>query len=93
MFMIFGLVDGGFLMKINGAPADSSLEASPPTPTIASAAPWRRAALFLAGAAQLITIPARVSPDRLRACPSGRLPLAPPGPGAGNLCAEEGVSR
>jgi hypothetical protein len=66
MFMIFGLVDGGFLMTINGAPADSPPEASLATPATASAAPWRQVAQFLAGAAQLITIPARVSPDRLR---------------------------
>ncbi len=67
MFMIFGLVDGGFLMTINGVPADSSLEASLATPTIASPVPWRRrVALFPAGAAQLITLPARVSPERLR---------------------------
>jgi hypothetical protein len=65
MFMIFGLVDGGFLMTIHGAPADSSPEASLAAPANASAAPWRQVALFLAGAAQLITIPARVSPDRL----------------------------
>ena len=32
MFMIFGLVDGGFLMTINCAPAESSLEASQPHP-------------------------------------------------------------
>ncbi len=54
------------LMTVNGAPADSSPKASLATPTIASAVPWRWAALFLAGAAQLTTIPARVSPDRLR---------------------------
>ena len=66
MFVIFGLVDGGFLMAANGVPADSSPEASLAAPTIASAAPWRRAALFPAGAAQLFTIPARVSPERLR---------------------------
>jgi hypothetical protein len=65
MFVIFGFVDGGFLMIIYGAPAGSSPEASLATPTNASAAPWRQVALFLAGAAQLITIPARVSPDRL----------------------------
>jgi hypothetical protein len=65
MFMIFGLVDGGFLMTINGAPADSSPEASLAAPANASAAPWRQVALSLAGAAQLITIPARASPDRL----------------------------
>jgi hypothetical protein len=67
MFVIFGLVDGVFLMTINGGPADSSPEASLATPTIASAVPWRRAALCLAGAAQLTTVPARVSPGRLRA--------------------------
>ncbi len=66
MFMIFGLVDGGFLMTTNGVAADSSPEASLATPTIAPAAPWLRAALFPAGAAQLITIPARLSPERLR---------------------------
>jgi len=66
MFVIFGLVDGGFLMTTNGVPADSSPEASLAAPTIASAAPWRRAALSPAGAAQLITIPTRVSPERLR---------------------------
>ena len=65
MFMIFGLVDGGFLMTVTGAPADSSPEASLAAPANASAAPWRQVALSLAGAAQLITIPARVSPDRL----------------------------
>ena len=65
MFMIFGLVDGGFPMTINGAPADSPREASLATPANAPAAPWRLA-LFLAGAAQLITIPARLSPGRLR---------------------------
>ena len=65
MFMIFGLVDGGFLMTSHDAPADSSPEASPITPVNASAAPWRQAALFLAGAAELISIPACVSPDRL----------------------------
>ena len=65
MFMIFGLVDGGILMTTNGAPAGSSPEASLATPANASAALWRQVALFLAGAAQLITIPARVSPDRL----------------------------
>jgi len=64
MFMIFGLV-GGFLMTVSGAPADSSPEASLATSTKARAAARRRAALFLAGAAQMITIPARASPDRL----------------------------
>ena len=64
MFMIFGLVDGGFVMTISGAPADSSPEASLATSTNAFVAPWRQAALFLAGAVQMITIPARASPDR-----------------------------
>ena len=48
-------------MTIDSAPADSSPEtsrsAAPPS------WPWRRAALFLAGAAQLITISALVSAD------------------------------
>ena len=65
MFMICGLVDGGFLMTINGAPADSSPEASLAIPANVSAARWRQVGLFLARAAQLTTIPARVSPDRL----------------------------
>jgi len=65
MFMICGLVDGGFLMTIHCAPAGSSPEASLATLTNAFAAPWRQVALFLAGAAQLIIIPARVRPDQL----------------------------
>jgi len=60
MFMIFGLVDGGFLMAINGAPADISPEAS-----LATRTHLRPVALFLAGAAQPIAIPVRVSPGRL----------------------------
>jgi len=39
MFMIFGLVDGGFLMTINGAPAGSPPEASLAILTNASASP------------------------------------------------------
>jgi universal stress protein family protein len=39
MFMIFGLVDGGFLMTTSGVPADSSPEASLAAPTIASPVP------------------------------------------------------
>jgi hypothetical protein len=48
-------------MTIDSAPADSSPEASrsPAPPSW----PWRRAALFLAGAAQLITISALLSAD------------------------------
>ena len=38
MFMIFGLVDGGFLMTVYDAPADSSPEASLATPANGSAA-------------------------------------------------------
>jgi hypothetical protein len=63
MFVIFGLV-GGFLMTISGAPADSSPEASLATSANARAAAWRQAALLRAGAAQMITIPARASPGR-----------------------------
>jgi hypothetical protein len=64
MFMICGLVDGGFLMTINCAPAKSSPATSPAAPANASAALWRQMALSLADAAQLIIIPARVSPGR-----------------------------
>ena len=38
MFMICGLVDGGFLMTINCAPAESSAEATLAAPANASAA-------------------------------------------------------
>jgi hypothetical protein len=51
-------------MTINGTPADGSPEVSTVAPTVVIPAPpswrWRRAALFLAGAAQLITISALV---------------------------------
>ena len=54
-------------MSIDGAPLDGSLEVSSAAPTVVFAAPaswpWRRAALFLAGAAQLITISALVGAD------------------------------
>src|SRR5262245_41059478 len=64
MFVIFGLVDMGFSMTIDSAPPEGPPEAGPGAPTVASAAPpswpWRGAALFLAGAAQLITISALV---------------------------------
>ncbi len=66
MFVIFGLVDAGFLMTMDGAPAGRSPGASLAAPTIAFAAlnrPWRRAALFLAGTSQLITIQAPASAD------------------------------
>jgi hypothetical protein len=46
-------------MSIDSAPADGSPEASPAAPTTAIPAPpswpWRRGALFLVGAAQLLT--------------------------------------
>jgi hypothetical protein len=51
-------------MTIDSAPASASPEASSAEPAISVPAPpswpWRRAALFLAGAAQLITISALV---------------------------------
>lgn len=51
-------------MSVDSAPANGSAEASPAAPAVVSAAPpswpWRRAALSLAGAAQLITISALV---------------------------------
>jgi hypothetical protein len=50
MFMIFGLVDGGFLMTINCAPAESLPEASPAAPANAPAAPWRQMTPSVAGA-------------------------------------------
>jgi hypothetical protein len=54
-------------MSIGNAPAATSPAADPASAAVASAAPpswrWRRAALFLAGAAQLITISALVGAD------------------------------
>jgi hypothetical protein len=51
-------------MTIKSAPADGSPKAGPSTATVVSPAspswPWRRAALLLAGAAQLITVSALV---------------------------------
>jgi hypothetical protein len=71
MFVIFGLVDVGFLMTIDTAPANGSLEVGPGSAALVSSAPpswpWRRAALFLAGAAQLITISALVGADPIAA--------------------------
>lgn len=91
MFMICGLVDGGFLMTVTGALADSSPEASLAAPANASAALWRQVALFLAGAAQLIIIPARVSPGRSGVLVVSAVGAA--GPWGEPACAEEGVSR
>jgi hypothetical protein len=78
MFVMFGLVDVGLVMTINSAPADSSPEASgsPAPPSW----PWRRAALLLAGAAQLITISALVSADPIAATWSSLLLALAPAP-------------
>jgi hypothetical protein len=71
-------------MTIGNAPADSSPEANTAAATIASPAPpswpWRRAALFLAGAAQLITISALVSADPIAATWSSLLLAVAPAP-------------
>ena len=67
-------------MSIDSAPADGSPEATPQAVTVVSPAPpswpWRRAALFLAGAAQLITISALVGADPIPASRSSLLLLA-----------------
>jgi hypothetical protein len=71
-------------MTINGAPADGSPEVSAVAPTAVSPAPpswpWRRAALFLAGAAQLITISALVGADPIPATWSSLLLAVAPAP-------------
>jgi hypothetical protein len=71
-------------MSIDSAPADGSPEASPGAPTVVSAAPpswpWRRAALFLAGAAQLVTISALVGADPIAATWSSLLLVVAPAP-------------
>ena len=58
-------------MSIDSPPADGSSEATAEALTVVSPAPpswpWRRAALFLAGAAQLITISALVGADPIPA--------------------------
>jgi hypothetical protein len=68
-------------MTIKGAPADASPVVSPSAPAVVSPAPpswpWRRAALFLAGAAQLITISALVGADPIPATWSSLLAVAP----------------
>jgi hypothetical protein len=65
-------------MTIDSTPADSSPEASgssaPPS------WPWRRAALLLAGAAQLITISALVGADPIAATWSSLLLAVAPAP-------------
>jgi hypothetical protein len=71
-------------MSIDTAPAGSSPEASAAAPAIAIPAPpgwpWRRAALFLAGAAQLITMSALVSADPIAATWSSLLLAIAPAP-------------
>jgi hypothetical protein len=71
-------------MSIDSAPADGSPEASPAAPTVVSPAPaswpWRRAALFLAGAAQLITISVLVGADPIPASWSSLLLAVAPAP-------------
>ena len=70
-------------MSIDSAPAGGSSEATPAAPTAVSPAPpswpWRRAALFLAGAAQLITISALVGADPIPATWSSLLLAAAAG--------------
>jgi hypothetical protein len=91
MFVIFGLVDMGFSMTIDSAPRGGPPEARLGAPTIVSAAPaiwpWRRAALFLAGAAQLITIPALPGADPIPASWSPLLLAIAPAPAPVNLLA------
>ena len=71
-------------MSIDGAPAARSPQAQPGSATGVSPAPpswpWRRAALFLAGAAQLITISALVGADPIPATWSSLLLAAAPAP-------------
>jgi hypothetical protein len=72
-------------MSIDSAQADGSPEASASAPTVISVPappswPWRRAALFLAGAAQLITISALVSADPIPATWSSLLLAIAPAP-------------
>lgn len=84
MFVISGLVDVGFPMTINSAPPDGSPGAGPGSATAVSSAPpswpWRRAALLLAGAAQLITISALVGADPIPATWSSLLLAVAPAP-------------
>src|SRR5262249_25673331 len=64
IFVISGPVELGFSITMDSPPPDAPPEAALGAATIASPAPpswpWRRAALFLAGAAQLIAISALV---------------------------------
>ena len=71
-------------MTIDSAPPDGSPQVSPAAPTVASPAPqswpWRRAALFLAGAAQLVTISALAGADPIPATWSSLLLATAPAP-------------
>jgi len=71
-------------MSIDSAPAGGSPVASTAVPPVVSPAPpswpWRRAALFLAGAAQLITISALVGADPIPATWSSLLLAVAPAP-------------
>ena len=71
-------------MTIGGAPAGSSSEAPSAAHALDSPAPpswpWWRAALFLAGAAQLITISALVGADPIPATWSSLLLAVAPAP-------------
>jgi hypothetical protein len=71
-------------MTINSAAPDGSAEAGSGSATVVSPAPpswpWRRAALFLAGAAQLITISALVGADPIPATWSSLLLAVAPAP-------------
>jgi hypothetical protein len=71
-------------MSIDSPPADGSSEATAEALTVVSPAPpswpWRRAALFLAGAAQLITISALVGADSIPATWSSLLLAVAPAP-------------
>ncbi len=94
MFVIFGLVDMGFPVTINSALPDGPPGADSGSATVISPAPpswpWRRAALFLAGAAQLITISALVSADPVPATWSSLLLAVAPAPlAAGEERAEQ----
>ena len=71
-------------MSIGNAPAETSPQAGPAVPAAPPPAPpswpWRRAALFLAGAAQLITISALVGADPTPATWSSLLLAVAPAP-------------
>jgi flagellar biosynthesis protein FliQ len=71
-------------MSIDNASAGGSPEVTPQADTVVSPAPpswpWRRAALFLAGAAQLITISALVGAEPIPATWSSLLLAVVPAP-------------